>query len=58
MMCFRDRTYCNPSTCKGTCDRVFTEQDRKDATKWWDGEDFPLCVGDFCNNKTSETADD
>ena len=59
MICYRDRSWCNPSTCQGKCgDRKFTEEDRERAIQWWGGEDFPLCVGNYCgdiNDEQTET---
>lgn len=58
MMCFRDRTYCSPKTCTGKCGREFTDKDHKDAVKWWDGEDYPLAIADFCTEHREQQLQD
>lgn len=51
MICYRDRTYCGASTdgrCLNTsCDRFFTEQDKKDAERWWGKPGAPVAFSDF-----------
>ena len=57
MMGYKDRTFCSlylAGDCiNGNCDRAFTELDRRAATDWWGGEDFPLVIGsmysEHCN---------
>lgn len=49
MIGYMDRTWCpmainqHCSRSQG-CYRAFTEEDRKNAIKWWGGEDFPISV--------------
>lgn len=55
MMGYKDRMWCSrylSGECVNhNCIRAFTEKDRKDAQYWWDGEDFPLGIGD-CYTRT------
>jgi len=47
MMGYLDRTWCpqeisNRCSHSQGCYRVFTEEDRKAAEKWWGNSDFPI----------------
>ena len=47
MMCFRDMTFCPfHKDCAESkdCGRAETEDVIKEATEWWGGPDFPICV--------------
>lgn len=46
MICYRDMTFCLEKTCKNfnKCPRAFTEEERKNAIKWWGSGKFPLCI--------------
>lgn len=49
MICYKDQTYCASNVKQHTCGREFTEQDKKDAERWWGGKDYPVAFGEFCN---------
>jgi hypothetical protein len=51
MICYKDRTYCSSKVKVHTCGREFTDEDQKNAEKWWGGKDYPLCLGEFCEAK-------
>lgn len=48
MICYRDTTFCASKGVEHTCGREFTEQDAKDAERWWGGKDYPVAYGYFC----------
>ena len=48
MICYRDKTYCNSDVEEHICGREFTEEDAKDAEKWWGGKDYPVAFSKFC----------
>jgi hypothetical protein len=54
MICYKDQAYCSSKVKVHTCGREFTEKDRKNAEEWWGGKDFPLCLGEFCNQEENE----
>ena len=54
MICYKDRSYCSDKVKIHTCGREFTEQDAKDAEKWWGGTDYPVAYGSFCAEKPSQ----
>ncbi len=49
MICYRDRTFCGDEVETHTCGREFTEEDAKNAERWWGGNDYPVAYGSFCN---------
>lgn len=55
MIGYRDRTWCCSKVEKHTCGREFTEADRQGAIRWWGGEDFPIAMGEFCNEKENKS---
>jgi|LakMenEpi03Aug12_release.lakeMendotaPanAssembly.Ray.scaffolds.fasta_scaffold323870_4 hypothetical protein len=57
MICYRDRAYCSSKVKVHTCGREFTDEDQKNAEKWWGGKDFPLCLGEFCTPTIKESAE-
>ena len=54
MICYRDRTFCASEVEEHTCDREFTEEDAKDAEKWWGSKEYPIAFGKFCKEKEEE----
>lgn len=50
MIHYKDRSYCSSKVKEHTCGREFTEQDAKDAEKWWGGEDYPVAYMEFCKD--------
>lgn len=51
MIGYKDRTYCGSEVEDHTCGREFTEQDAKEAEKWWGGKDYPVEYGKFCEDE-------
>jgi hypothetical protein len=51
MLCYRDRTWCNNTSCDNSCGRQFTDEERRKAILWWGGEDFPISMADFHKNE-------
>jgi hypothetical protein len=47
-MGYGDRTYCSSKVKVHTCGREFTDEDRKNAERWWGGKDFPVAYSNFC----------
>lgn len=54
MMCYRDTTFCSSEVAEHTCGREFTEQDAKEAEKWWGGKDYPVAYSEFCKEPELE----
>lgn len=50
MICFLDRSFCNPDTCQGKCspNRRWTQELKERAEKWWGGKDAPVAFCDYC----------
>ncbi len=48
MICYRDTTFCASKGVEHTCGREFTEEDAKQAEKWWGGKDYPVAYSYFC----------
>ena len=46
MMSYRDRTYCQDTTCKNfnQCDQALTDVVKQNAIKWWGSEDAPISI--------------
>ena len=47
MLCYKDSTFCNfYLECKkgNKCSRALTDKVKEDAERWWDNEDYPICV--------------
>lgn len=49
MICYKDKTFCGSNVEKHTCGREFTKEYHEDAVRWWGSEDYPLALGDFCD---------
>ena len=62
MISYKDQAYCASEVKEHTCGREFTEQDAKDAEKWWGGKDYPVAYSYFCGkptpNKLKEVEDE
>lgn len=50
MMCFEDRAFCNSPGCVDRCGRKLTDELIKEAVKWWGGQDYPVCIGRYCDD--------
>jgi hypothetical protein len=51
MIHYKDKTFCQDNVEIHTCNREFTEQDKKDAKKWWGSDDYPVAYASFCLTK-------
>lgn len=46
VMSYKDRTWCSFKYCTkwNSCDRAFTDDERKKAIEWWGDEGYPLSM--------------
>jgi hypothetical protein len=55
MMTYKDMTFCSQSTegkcINRTCFKFFTEEDARNATRWWGSDDYPLAMSDLKSDK-------
>lgn len=49
MICFMDRTFCSSLACRNECGRQLTPDLIARGKKWWGSDDFPVCVGEYCD---------
>jgi len=54
MISYKDKAYCASEVEEHTCGREFTEQDAKDAEKWWGSDNYPVAYGKFCEDVTNK----
>lgn len=50
MICYKDQTWCSlAKDCANAegCFRNFTEEDHKNAIKWWGSVDYPIALSEF-----------
>ena len=54
MICYKDKTFCNSDCVNTDCYRNFTDEERANSIKWWEGfgEDLqdqgpPIAMADF-----------
>lgn len=55
MMCFKDMTFCNETTCRNVaCDRKLTRKVQMDARRWWrefnQGGPAPIAASNFSHD--------
>ena len=53
-MCYKDETFCMSDVKEHTCGREFTKEEAKKAEEWWGGDDYPLSLGKFCEEKVDK----
>lgn len=51
---YRDTTFCSSEVAEHTCGREFTEQDAKDAEKWWGGKGYPVAYMKLCKEVSED----
>ena len=51
MICFLDRSFCSAPNCQDKCGRKLTPELIERGIKWWGGQDFPVCYGEYCDEK-------
>ena len=46
-MGYKDKTWCTFNTCARhgrNCDRALTDDVKREAKRWWGGDDFPISI--------------
>ncbi len=54
MIHFLDRAFCSSPNCTGKCGRQLTPELIEQGKKWWGSDDFPVALGEYCNEEESE----
>lgn len=46
MFCYKDRTFCNDSSCANfnDCHKALTFKVKEEAIEWWGGTDVPISL--------------
>lgn len=50
MLCYKDKTFCNPKCANTTCKYNFNEDILSQAKSWWRREETPICFANLRND--------